>query len=234
MSLVPRAEPAGSTPGATTPGARREHWESVWSSRQPDEVSWYQREPRASLAMIDSAGLACDDPILDVGGGASTLVDRLLERGFRDLSVLDVSAHVLELAAARLGDRAAQVRWIASDILDFTPTRAFALWHDRAVFHFLVEPEDRRRYTALLERAVRDGGHVVLATFAADGPTRCSGLPTARYSIEELCAELGPAFRLVSSSGERHSTPSGAQQSFLFAHFQKQRREGKRRPADVG
>ncbi len=208
-------------PPKTARGARRAHWQQVYRGRTPEAASWYQAEPALSLALIAAAGVTPDAGIIDVGGGASTLVDHLLDGGFRDLAVLDVAEASLAAARARLGDRADQVTWIAADVTAWSPDRQWDLWHDRAVFHFLVDAADRRAYRAALGRALAPGGHVVIATFAPDGPERCSGLPVVRYDEARLGAELGAGFRFVESRRERHHTPGGAAQEFLFQRYRR-------------
>lgn len=195
----------------------REHWDHVYATRSPIEVSWYQREPRVSLDLIARVAPRRDAAIVDVGGGASTLVDALLDRGYHDVTVLDIAAAALEAAGARLGARAGLARWVVADVLRhrFAPG-SIDVWHDRAVFHFLTEAADRRAYVAQVARAVRPGGHVIVATFAEDGPDRCSGLTVCRYSPEALHAEFGAAFALEAKVFEDHVTPSGGHQRFQY------------------
>lgn len=163
------------------------HWEHVYAHKAPTQVSWYQEHAQLSLDLIHRAGVQKDDPIIDVGGGASTLVDDLLAAGFQRITVLDIAAKALEFAQERLGPRAAQVTWIEADVTQAAlPAQAYFLWHDRAVFHFLTQPADRQRYIESACRAVRSGGSLILATFAQDGPERCSGLEVMRYSAERL------------------------------------------------
>jgi len=200
---------------------RAGHWDRVYETRAVDEVSWFQGRPATSLALIEALDLPPDAGIVDVGGGASSLVDALVAAGFRDLTVLDVSHAALEVARARLDagagpEAAAAVHWVAADVCRWEPGRRFDLWHDRAVFHFLVEPDDRARYRASVTASLPPGGHVVMATFAADGPATCSGLPVARYDAPALAEELGSAFELVESRREVHTTPSGAMQPFTW------------------
>jgi ubiquinone/menaquinone biosynthesis C-methylase UbiE len=196
---------------------RQAHWDNVYRTKRPTEVSWYQENPALSLEFIERAVADRSAPIIDVGGGASTLVDRLLQSGYSDVTVLDVSQAALDEARARLGDAGSRVRWIAGDALTAPlPDATFALWHDRAVFHFLTDGKDRVAYVGQVRRALRPKGCAVVATFADDGPTRCSGLPVARYSAEALRAEFGPAFQLVDSAREQHVTPAGVTQSFVY------------------
>lgn len=200
----------------------QEHWEQVYGSKAPETVSWFQPEPSPSLAMIDEAGMDAGAAVIDVGAGASTLVDHLLDSGFRDISVLDVSSQALAAAKTRLGERAALVNWLVEDITTWRPTTAaFDLWHDRAVFHFLIDEAHRQAYLRALERALRPGGHVILATFALDGPERCSGLPVRRYSPQTLKAVLGPHFELIDARPETHLTPGGGSQNFVWCLFRK-------------
>ena len=198
----------------------RDHWQEVYATRAPTEVSWYQPVPERSLALIRETGVPPDAPLLDVGGGASMLVDHLLLAGYTDLTVLDISGTALAAAQARLGAAAARVRWIETDITGFAPERRYTLWHDRAVFHFLVEPERRQRYLDVLGAALVPGGHLILATFGPLGPTRCSGLPVQRYAAAELDGLLAPRYRLIRSEIEDHVTPAGQPQQFLYGWWQ--------------
>jgi SAM-dependent methyltransferase len=199
----------------------RAHWERIYTERRPDDVSWYQREPALSLEMIRAAGLAPDARILDVGAGASLLVDRLLAAGFAKVGVLDISAAALREGRTRLGDAAEQVEWIVADLLNFEPDHPWELWHDRAVFHFLVDAEDRARYREALYRSVPVGGHLVISTFGPEGPERCSGLDARRYSAEGLAEALGDGVALVESRVEDHTTPSGGSQQFVYARLRR-------------
>lgn len=193
------------------------HWEAVYRSRQPDQVSWFQPEASLSLELIRQAAPRATSRIVDVGGGASTLVDSLVAAGHLDVTVLDLSATALMHARRRLGAMAERVLWLEADVLtDSLPPASFDVWHDRAVFHFLTSPADRERYVAQVRRALRPGGHVLVATFADDGPTQCSGLPVARYAPADLHGAFGPGFRLVSSRRETHVTPAGIQQPFTY------------------
>jgi len=195
----------------------REHWERVHRHIAPAELSWFQREPTVSLELIRRVATNLDAPIIDVGGGASTLVDGLLDAGYRNLTVLDLSDAALGVARERLGARAASVTWLEADAravpIASTP---YAVWHDRAVFHFLTDPRDRAAYVESLRSAVRPGGHVIVASFGLDGPARCSGLPVVRYSCESMHSELGPSFLPIDSVREAHHTPSGATQAFVY------------------
>lgn len=192
-----------------------EHWTGVYERKQPTDVSWYQPEPTLSLELLSTAKVGTNDAILDVGGGASVLVDHLLDRGFRDVSVLDVAPPSLEAARQRLGHHARNVDWIVADVLTWEPTRRYRVWHDRAVFHFLTNPTDRSRYLETVRTALEPESHLIVATFAADGPDRCSGLPVARYAPAEL-AEQFPGWRVVRTDRENHQTPGGAVQPFTW------------------
>ena len=200
---------------------RKQHWSDVHSKRAPDRASWYQLRPALSLELIDRAGVDPKAGAIDVGGGTSTLVDELLERGFANLAVLDVAGPALELAHARLGDRADQVQWIEADVTEFEPAQQWGLWHDRAVFHFLTDASSRKAYRRALEAGVAPGGSAVVSAFSLAGPERCSGLDVVRYSPESLADELGAAFELVESRDEVHMTPTGAEQAFVYCLFRR-------------
>ena len=199
---------------------RSDHWERVYSNKETTELSWYQARSEVSLRLIVQTGVRSDDPILDAGGGASTLVDNLQEQGFRDITVLDISATALERAKARMGDSAKTVHWVTADVTAFSPTRRYALWHDRAVFHFLVEQRDRERYLDVLLATLRPRGHLLLSTFGPDGPLRCSGLEICRYSIEQLQEIFAEHFELQHYELYDHVTPGGASQQFLYSLWQ--------------
>jgi len=194
----------------------RSHWEDVYGRKPSTGVSWYQPHLDRSLGWI--AALAKpSDAVIDVGGGASTLVDDLLGRGFRDLTVLDVSGAALAVSRARLGAEAAKIRWVEADITTWQPDRPYDVWHDRAVFHFMTSPAQQEAYLAALRAGTRAGSLVVMATFAPDGPESCSGLPVQRYDAETLAARLGSDFVLVDRAREDHRTPWGSEQRFTFA-----------------
>lgn len=202
--------------------SRQRHWEDVHAARPAAERSWFEPVPLLSLALIEETAVTRDARIIDVGGGTSLLVDELVERGFRDLSVLDISAAALDEARARLGaERAGQVRWIHADITTADLPGPFDLWHDRAVFHFLADAGDRRAYVAALAGALRPHGHAIIATFAEDGPTTCSGLPVVRYSPATLAAELGHEFIQVDTRQDMHRTPGGTTQHFVYVLFRR-------------
>jgi SAM-dependent methyltransferase len=187
---------------------RARHWNAAYAARAPEEASWYQAVPAVSLALIGVLGTPSDAAVIDVGGGAATLADHLLERGFSDVTVLDVSAAALEELRRRPG--ASGTRLVHSDLLEWQPDRRYDVWHDRAVFHFLVSEEDRRAYEGVLTAALAPGGHVILATFAPDAPDVCSGLPVVRYSPDALFHFLGDGFEQVEARRERQTTPRGA------------------------
>jgi SAM-dependent methyltransferase len=196
---------------------RQSHWQSVYLSKGEQEVSWSQPDPQPSLGLIEKFAHGTGASIVDIGGGASRLVDCLLHGGFREITVLDLSEAALEAAKHRLGPAGAAVRWVAADVTAWLPPQPFDLWHDRAAFHFLVEEKDRRAYVDRLSSGVKAGGHAIIATFAPDGPEKCSGLPVQRYDPEHLSKIIGPGFDLVEQQAHRHITPWGAPQSFQFS-----------------
>ncbi len=197
--------------------ARPSHWDAVYLDKREAQTSWFRPHLDVSLRLIDGLRLPKDAPLIDVGGGRATLVDDLLARGFADVSVLDLTAPALAEARARLGPRAAAVRWLVADVTTAElPAARYALWHDRAVFHFLVDAAARARYVAQAARALRPGGHLIVATFAADGPERCSGLPVRRYDAASLAAEFAPRFAAIDRAREEHTTPWGAVQPFTY------------------
>jgi 2-polyprenyl-3-methyl-5-hydroxy-6-metoxy-1,4-benzoquinol methylase len=200
------------------------HWEAVYGSRAPTELSWYQPLPTRSLELLEQLGIRASSAIIDVGGGASTLVDALLDRGFDKLTVLDISHSALEHARTRLGARAASVEWMEADVTcaDLGANALYDVWHDRAVFHFLTDPEDRRRYVAAASHALRPGGVALIATFSPQGPARCSGLDVVRYDSASLARELGSQFSLERSVDDLHHTPSGAEQAFTYTVLRRQ------------
>ena len=201
----------------------KQHWETVYETKLPDTVSWYSPHLETSLALIERAAPGHGAAILDVGGGASTLVDDLLGRGYRDVSVLDISAAALDIAKRRLGAAASKVDWLVTDILlaKLQPQR-YDLWHDRAVFHFLTAQDRRQAYVQQLVHALKPSGHAVIASFGPEGPQRCSGLDTARYDAAALARVLGPGLTLIDSMLEMHPTPSGANQQFLYTLFRRE------------
>ncbi len=200
---------------------RRQHWERVYRGKAPDSLSWYQSRPGISLALIAESGIRKDAGIIDIGGGASGLVDHLLDLGYTDLAVLDVSAAALDASRLRLGARAALVEWFESDVTEFEPPRRYALWHDRAVFHFLTQGEDRALYASTLRKALAPDGTAIIATFAPDGPAKCSGLDVVRYDETSIARELGECLQLLEVRREMHLTPWQTAQSFHYFHFRR-------------
>jgi SAM-dependent methyltransferase len=197
----------------------KKHWANIYTTKQPDEVSWYQFEPTYSLDLIDASGIGLDAPIIDVGAGASTLVDHLLARGYTDVTLLDISGEALATTRQRLGANSELVHWIEDDATTARlPEAHFALWHDRAVFHFLTDPDVRARYVAQVLRSVKPGGHVIVATFATDGPEKCSGLEVVRYDADSLHGAFGSPFELVNTLREIHQTPWGSEQRFVYCY----------------
>ena len=205
----------------STDFSRKDHWERVYSEKEFTEVGWYQRRPDCSLALIKATGIDDSARIIDIGGGASTLVDFLLEAGFQNLSVLDIAHSAIEQAKTRLGDRADKVDWLECDITKFSPELRFDLWHDRAVFHFLTDEADRSKYVQAMMDALNPGAHVIIATFGLEGPEKCSGLDVVRYSSETMSAVLGDNFQLVETSTEEHQMPGGSLQSFVYCRFKR-------------
>ena len=200
---------------------RQAHWEGVYTSKGERDVSWFQENPSPSLALIAGIGAAPAAAIIDIGGGASRLVDHLIDRGFQDVTVLDLSAAALEAAKARLGERAGLAQWLVADATRWQPSRTYDVWHDRAAFHFLTEESDRTAYIARLRQGLKIGGHIIIATFALDGPEKCSGLPVMRYDAARLAQTLGPGLKLLRSLGNDHATPWGAHQQFQFSVLQR-------------
>ena len=195
------------------------HWRKVWRDKPPEGVSWYQTEPTVSLALLGAAGIDPARPVIDVGGGASCLVDRLLAQGYADLTVLDIAPEALAHARARLAGAADRVTWIAADITRWAPERTYALWHDRAVFHFLTDPADQAAYARTLKAALAADGQAVIATFAPDGPPKCSGLPVQRHDPDSLVTALGGDLVVLEMRREQHVTPAGATQNFLWCRL---------------
>ena len=198
---------------------RKEHWNQVYQTKAPADVSWFQTRPGISLKLIEAAGISKNEGIIDVGGGASVLVDFLLDAGFGRLAVLDISAAALEHARQRLGSRASSVGWFEADVTTFNRPRRFGLWHDRAVFHFLTDQADRLKYAQALKETITPAGHVVIATFAMDGPVKCSGLDVSRHDARSICAELGAEFQLLEQVDEIHVTPWSSEQKFSYFRF---------------
>ncbi len=196
---------------------RKQHWQAIYRNRSPQALSWHQREPTLSLQLIKQTGIEPTAAMIDVGGGASTLVDHLLKLGHTNLSVLDISAQALEYSRSRLAGDAAAVEWIEGDVTDFPVTHRYSMWHDRAVFHFLTDSDDRKQYVSMLKRALSDDGHVIIAAFRPGGPSQCSGLDIVQYDAQKLASELGDEFRLVEEINADHLTPAGKKQ--LFGYF---------------
>ena len=200
---------------------KKSHWENVYTTKAFNQVSWYREHLDTSLKMILGTGVAKDAALIDVGGGSSTLVDDLLDRGFVEVTVLDISNQALAVAKKRLGRRSGEVEWIEADVTQVgLPENRYDLWHDRAVFHFLTDPDDRRKYVELVKRAVKPGGHVIVASFGPGGPMKCSGLDVVRYSSDSMHDEFGDEFKLVDSVGETHHTPFGTDQQFIYCYCQ--------------
>jgi 2-polyprenyl-3-methyl-5-hydroxy-6-metoxy-1,4-benzoquinol methylase len=200
---------------------RQAHWQKVYNEKGENQVSWFQERPTISLELIGAVGAKPSSAIIDIGGGASRLVDALVEKGYRDLTVLDLSESAVSIAKKRLGQRAAPVKWIVADVTQWQPPAAYDVWHDRAAFHFLTEAPDRIAYVERLTKALRSGGHAIIGTFAPDGPERCSGLPVVRYDAAQLAAMLTPSFTLVDMRRDDHQTPWGAIQHFQFSIFKR-------------
>lgn len=196
---------------------RLSHWEEVYREKDDSQLSWHQDDPALSLELCEVAGVQNSSSVIDIGGGTSRLAARLIEMGLSDVSVLDLSEAALDKSRMHLGPVSDQIEWIAADVTTWIPTRTYHLWHDRAVFHFLVNAVDRLAYIDRLRRCLRPGGHAIIATFALDGPEKCSGLPVVRYDPQGLSAALGDAFTLVAERRHMHPTPWGSPQSFQFS-----------------
>jgi len=200
---------------------KKKHWGNVYQDKSPLEVSWYQKEPKLSLELIRFSNVASNDAIIDVGGGTSVLVDYLSKECFTSLTVLDISENAIAIAKKRLGGKAKSIEWIVSDIIKFDTSQKFSLWHDRALFHFLTNPSDRKKYVKALINAIRPEGHLIIATFAIGGPEKCSGLEIVQYDSEKMSAELGDNFVLVEERKEIHITPANKEQEFIFFLFRR-------------
>ena len=205
---------------------RQAHWENVYTTKGENEVSWFQESPAPSLELIVQAGATSNSAIIDIGGGASRLVDHLVEQGFEDVTVLDLSGAALAAAKSRLesqlGASAGRVNWIVADATTFEPVKPYDIWHDRAAFHFLTDTNDRAAYIDRLGRGLKIGGHAIIATFAPDGPEKCSGLPVARYDGTSLARTLGAAFRQLHTQRHEHATPWNSRQIFQFSIFRRE------------
>ena len=201
---------------------KKNHWETVYQTKSDQQVSWFREHLDNSLRMILNTNVGKESAIIDVGGGSSTLADDLLENGFIDVSVLDISAAALEKSKRRLGEKSEQIEWIEADITEVSlPENHFDVWHDRAVFHFLTDAEDRRKYVELVMRSLKIGGHIIVASFGENGPLKCSGLDIVRYNPETLHSEFGDEFKLLDSLKETHHTPFGSTQEFVYCYCRK-------------
>jgi len=211
-------------PNQPSGGVRRDwktRWERIHAEKDPSRVSWYQAHPEHSLNLIGETGVGTDAAIIDVGGGASTLVDNLLDAGYTNVTVLDIARTAIEQARTRLGGLAGKVSWVEGDITTFASDRQYDIWHDRAVFHYLTEAEDRARYLTVLGRTLKPEGHAIIATFSENGPSQCSGLEVVRYSPEALSDVLAPHLHLVETLVEEHHTPAGGVQQFVYCRFRR-------------
>ncbi|VAW18189.1 blr0228; hypothetical protein [hydrothermal vent metagenome] len=202
-------------------GGRKEHWEQVFIEKDADAVSWFQESPEPSLGLIGQFDNKPAAPLIDIGAGASLLVDKLFERGFGDITLLDISEAALAKTRARLGRLSHEINYIVTDITKWSPAHKYHLWHDRAVFHFLVTRDDQDAYIKALEKASSEGSIVIMGTFALDGPEKCSGLPVQKYSGQTLQERLGPGFELLKTLDHTHLTPAQRQQKFTFSVFKR-------------
>jgi 2-polyprenyl-3-methyl-5-hydroxy-6-metoxy-1,4-benzoquinol methylase len=200
---------------------KKAHWENVFATKAETEVSWFQAYPKTSVEFIELFNLPLDASIIDVGGGDSHFVDALLEKGYTNVSVLDISENAIERAKARLGSNATKVNWITSDITEFTPTITFDFWHDRAAFHFLTDDEKINKYVAIAENAIKKDGYLILGTFSENGPTKCSGLEIKQYNEASMSYRFEDAFNRIKCITEDHVTPFNTVQNFVFCSFQK-------------
>jgi SAM-dependent methyltransferase len=212
-------------PATNLTPARRQHWETVYQNKAEQELSWHQDDPALSLRLIREVATT-GSRVIDVGGGSSALAGRLLVAGITEVTVLDISAAALDRGKSRIGVRHDRIRWIAADVTTIGEVGQFDIWHDRAVFHFLTRPEDRRKYIAVAERTIPLGGHLVIGTFAVDGPDKCSGLEVVRYDAPKLAADFGAGFALKKSLAETHMTPWGKPQQFTYAVFERVKTSG--------
>jgi SAM-dependent methyltransferase len=200
---------------------QKHHWETIYKNKQPDEVSWYEETPETSLEIINGFPLQKDAAIIDIGGGDSLLIDHLLDLGFTNITVLDISGNAIERAKIRLGSRSQLVHWIVSDILNFKTYQKFDLWHDRAAFHFLTDLHDQKRYLIKVRQFLKPGGYLVMSTFAKDGPEKCSGLPVQQYSEDTLSGLFSSYFDKIRCFAKEHLTPFTTVQKFIFCSFKK-------------
>ncbi|MEZ4773784.1 MAG: class I SAM-dependent methyltransferase [Bacteroidia bacterium] len=200
---------------------RKDHWENVYETKSDQEVSWYQEIPDTSLNLINSLSLDKEDSIIDIGGGNSNLVSELSKKGFTNLSVLDISAKSLERTKSKLGQKSTEIQWIVSDILEFQPPQQYSLWHDRATFHFLIHENDILQYVNIVSKAIKKEGYLIVATFSASGPKKCSGLEITQYSKEKLQSLFHESFELIQSFEEVHKTPFETEQNFVYTIFKR-------------
>lgn len=198
---------------------RKSHWENVYANRSPEEVGWFQTEPALSLELITKEELSTEAAIIDVGGGASTLSQHLFDAGYTNLTILDISAIALNHAQENFGESSSKVQWIESDITDFNPPRSYDVWHDRAVFHFLTEAEDRAKYVDIVSAGLNVGGILIIAAFAIDGPDKCSGIEIMQHDLDTLIQTFGDGYRLLEQRPEVHTTPDGEEQQFNYFRF---------------
>lgn len=198
---------------------RKSHWENVYANRSPEEVGWFQLEPTLSIELITREELSTDATIIDVGGGASTLGQRLFDTGYTNLSILDISAIALNHAQESFGDSASKVQWIETDVTEFSSSSTYDVWHDRAVFHFLTEAEDRAKYVDVVNNALNVGGYLIIAAFAIDGPEKCSGIEIMQHNLDTLTQTFGDGYRLLEQRPEVHTTPDGEEQEFNYFRF---------------
>ncbi|MCU7808199.1 MAG: class I SAM-dependent methyltransferase [Candidatus Thiodiazotropha sp. (ex Semelilucina semeliformis)] len=201
---------------------RKRHWENIYQDKASTNVSWYQKEPILSLGLIRATRVTYDEPVIDVGGGASLLVDFLCKEGFSNLSVLDISAKALASTRERLGELSNQITWHEADITSFVAPQTYSVWHDRAVFHFLTESADRKKYIEVLNRSLKHGGHLIIAAFAVGGPEKCSGLDIVQYDVDKISRELGEGLQLQEVRDEIHMTPADKEQKFIYFRFTRQ------------
>lgn len=203
----------------------KKHWEDIYRTKRPEEVSWTQEAPAISLDLIRSFQLPKTARIIDIGGGDSRLADFLLDADYKDVTVLDISGAALERARQRLGSRADKIKWVERDITEFEPTTRFDLWHDRAAFHFLTGIEQINKYLSIARKSINEGGYAVIGTFSANGPEKCSGLPIRQYDEQTLAAAFSTGFKKISCIREDHITPFQTKQNFLFCSFRKVRQD---------
>ncbi|NJW51522.1 class I SAM-dependent methyltransferase [Salinimicrobium oceani] len=199
----------------------QQYWDKVYSQKQPTEVSWYEPMPEVSLELIRNCGISKDAPIIDIGGGDSFLAEFLVSLGYKDVTVLDISATAIERAKERMCEKAADINWIVADASDFVPERQYELWHDRAAFHFLTGNEQKKNYMDRVNKAVKPGGYLIMGTFSDKGPEKCSGLEVQRYSVGDMCKLFEEEFNMLNGKNLDHKTPSGKTQNFTFCSFQK-------------